>query len=187
MSRYVAVALIAVLSLGLTSPADAQDAGFELTVTHEATASDHAVVVTATTSGADQIGPETINLFLRSDLDDQLRPKPARTGIQVDLVRIDPRTTRAVVALPSVGEWIVLPFADLAAPDLAPLQSADRLPIVSFFVPWSDSSTRIRAPRSSSSWPQLAVVGGGAVVAALIVLALFRVLDRRRSTPSSTA
>ena len=183
MSRFLRMALVTVVVLAIAGPADAEVAAFDLQVTHEATATDHVVVMTETTTSASQIGPQTLNVFLRSDLDDQFRPLAGHTGIQVNLEKIDAQTARSVVALPMVGEWIVLPFADVDAPEFAPLQSADQYPIVSFAIPWSGSSTRIAAPsKSSSRWPLVAAVGGGAVVAGLIVLGLFRFLDHRGSS-----
>jgi hypothetical protein len=183
MRRFAGLALIAVAVLALSGRADAKADAFELTVTPDSSGSTHAVVVTAKTPSADLIGPQTLNVFLRSDLDDQYRPLAGRSGIQVQLEQIDSQTARATVALPAEGEWIVLPFADLTASDFSPLQSADQYPIVSFSIPWSGSSTRIRASKSSNPWPAIGAVSGGAIVAGLVALALFRTLDRRR--PSS--
>jgi hypothetical protein len=187
MRRVLVLVLVAVASLSVSVPGYASTNDFELTVTHEPTASPHAVVVTITTADATRIGPETINVFLRSDLDDQLRPLPDRAGIQVHLDRVDDRSSRAVVALASDGEWIVLPFADPTDPSLSPRRSADQFPIVSFTIPWTGTTARIRAPRSSSSWPiAVAVIGGGAVVAGLLVLTVFRLLDRRSPRPDAS-
>lgn len=183
MQRVLVVTLTAAALLSLAGTAHATADQFDLTVTHEAAASPHAVVVTTTTREASEAGPETINVFRRSDLDDQLRPFANSTGIQVHLDRVDARTSRAIVALPTDGEWIVLPFADLQASGFSPLQSADEFPIVSFSIPWTGTTERIRAPQSSSSWPiALAAIGGGAVAAAVIVLVLFRLLDRRSNS-----
>jgi hypothetical protein len=173
------VALAAFVVLALAAPAEASTDAFDITVTHDASATDHVVVVSAIT-GTGQIGPQTLHIFLRSDLDDQLRPLPDRTGVQVDMVQLDPQTARQVAILPSAGEWIVLPFADLSG-DFAPIQSADEFPIISFSIPWTGATTRIRAPaKSSSPWPLVAAAGAGAVVAGLLVVGLFRFSDRRR-------
>jgi hypothetical protein len=138
--------------------------------------------MTVTVTGSDQIAPQTLNVLLRSDLDDQFRPVAGRSGIQVNLQKIDAQTARSAVVLPAVGEWVVLPFADVGTPEFSPLQSADQYPIVSFSIPWSGSSTRIAAPsKSSSTWPLVAAGVGGAVAAGAIVLAVFRFLDHRRS------
>ncbi|MEY2452392.1 MAG: hypothetical protein QOD92_1966 [Acidimicrobiaceae bacterium] len=187
MRRVLVLTLVAVASLSLSVSAHAKTDDFELTVTHEATASPHAVVMTITTADATLIGPDTINVFLRSDLDDQLRPFPQRTGIQVHLDRVDERTSRAIVALASDGEWIVLPFADLTDPSISPLKLADRYPIVSFSIPWTGTIARLRPPPSSSSWPiAVAAVGGGAIVAGLLVLMVFRLLDRGAPEPDDS-
>ena len=180
MRRVLVLTLATIALLSLSAPAQATTDDFDLTVAHDTGASPHAVVVTLTMADASRIGPETINAFLRSDLDDQLRPLPGRTGIQVHLDRIDAQTSRAAVAVPTDGEWIVLPFADLSLANFSPLQSADRYPIVSFTIPWTGTSSRIRPAPSSSSWPTaVAAIGGGAVVAAAIVIIVFRLLDRR--------
>ncbi|MEY2447429.1 MAG: hypothetical protein QOH79_905, partial [Acidimicrobiaceae bacterium] len=134
--------------LALPATAGAKTDVFELDVTHDATGSDHAVVVTVTSPA--QTGPQTINVFLRSDLDADLRPQAGGSGIQVHLEPIDPQTSSAVIALPSAGEWVVLPFADLGASGFSPLKSSDEYPIVSFTIPWAGTTTRIRASSASS-------------------------------------
>lgn len=179
MMRFVGIALTTLAFFALSSPAEAKVDAFDLAVTHDASSSDHVVVMTTTTTGANQISPQILNVFLRSDLDNEFRAQPGHTGIQVQLVQVDTQTSRAVVALPSEGEWVVLPFANLGSSDFSPLRSADQYPIVSFTVPWSGSTTRIRPHTSSSAVPLIAAIGAGAVVAGLIVLVVFRVLDRR--------
>lgn len=153
-------------------------------VTQEPNGSDHAVVVSATTSDAGQIPPQSLGVYRRSDLDDQYRAKPGATSVHVLLEKFDAVTYRGIVALPSNGEWVVVPFADLDPPTYSPLAKANEYPIVSFSVPWSGSSTRIQPPSSSAksnTWAPLAAIGGGAVVAGLIVFGGFQLIDRRRA------
>jgi hypothetical protein len=183
--RFAGLPLVALFLVALSLPAEAKVDAFDITVTHDATATDHVVVVTTTIATANSINPKTLNVFLRSDLDSEFRPQPGRTGIQVQLVQVDPQTSRSVVALPTDGEWIVLPFANVGNSDYSPLQSADQYPIISFRVPWSGSSNRIRPPASSSTLPTVLAIGGGAVVAGLLTLVAFRVLDRRRQSASA--
>jgi hypothetical protein len=183
MSRFARVLLVAVTVLAvlaMPSPARADTLAFDVSVTHDPTATDHVINVKVTTSGPDQAGPHTLNVFLRSDLDDQLRPQEGRSGIEVDLVQAVDQSWIATVVLPTAGEWIVLPFTDFSG-GFSPLKSADQYPIVSVTIPWTGSTRRIHAPgRSSSPWLVVGAIAGGGLVAAGIALGLFRLLDRRK-------